>query len=374
MAKKSSRGDGKQDKIFGLLGALLILFALYNVFQISSFSNLFDEKIAEAKEAARPAELQMIVITDSDCTDCFDIQSVVDSVKNAHVNITSEKSVELSSDEAQGLISKYSIEKIPTVLLFGETNKTVIRNMEKTDDALVFRALTPPYVDADTSSVMGRVSAVILEDSSCDKCYNMAQILQNFKQSGITVVSERVVDRNSEEGQSLISKYSFESLPALILSRDLEAYGGDIIAGWRSFGSVEEDAYVTRLTTPPYVDLNEDRVVGLISMTFLVDGSCDECYDATNLHKSILARMGVVVGEEKIVDVSSSDGQALVDKYSITKVPTIILEGDVDKYLSVVNAWRSVGTVESDGTYVFRQVEFAAQKYKDLTTGEVVQP
>ncbi len=46
----------------------------------------------------------------------------------------------------------------------------------------------------------------------------------------------------------------------------------------------------------------------------------------------------------------------------------------MEAYPNLVEAWKQVGTVETDGTYVFRLVEFARQPYKDLITDSVVDP
>ena len=183
------------------------------------------------------------------------------------------------------------------------------------------------------------------------------------------------MEKDSKEGQGLIKKYTLERLPTLILSKDLDVYGIEIIKAMNQVGSVEEDgSYITRDIALPYLDLNANKVIGLVSMTVLVDDSCSECYDPDEFHKPILQRMGVVFKDEERVDISSSKGKALVEKYNIQKVPTVILEGDVEEYPALVNAWIEVGTVESDGTYIFRKVEVAQRVYNDLTKGKIIDP
>jgi len=250
--RKKSKKDIPHDKIYLLLGVLVILFGLYNIVQTASFSNLFDEKMDEAKEAASPAELELVLLTDSACSDCFDIQAVIHSIKGSHVNITSEKELNFNSDEARDLIKKYGIDKVPTVLLFGETDKANVRDMEEADDALVFTSQVPPYTDASSGRILGRVSATLITDPSCTNCYDIEQILAGITQTGISVVSREDIDRS--EAASLISKYSIDALPALILSKDFEVYGPGVVASWANFGSVESDAFVTRLKNPPYVE------------------------------------------------------------------------------------------------------------------------
>ncbi len=373
--KKKGLSKSFYMKVITLLAIVLVLFALYNIFQISSFNSLFEQKLIDAKEAARPAEIEAVIIKDSRCEDCFDIVPIIDSIKGANVNITKEVSLELDSDNAKKIIDKYNIEKVPTILLVGEIEKTGIRDMEEINNALVFTKLSPPYTDAKSNKILGRVSSVIIKDSSCDKCSDLDLSLNGIKQAGVVIVSEKVLEKGSKEGQELIKKYSIEKLPTLILSSDLEVYSSEITSAWDQIGSIESDgSYITREIVPPYVDLSTNKVVGLVSMTILVDKSCNECYDPNTFHKPILQRMGVVFDEEKSVDISSSKGKSLIEKYSIEKIPTVVLTGDVETYPALVRAWTDVGTAEDDGTYVFRKVEVAQQAYKDLSTDKVVSP
>jgi thiol-disulfide isomerase/thioredoxin len=362
-------------KVIVLLGIVLVLFALYNIFQISSFSTLFDQKLIEAKEAARPAKIQLITIQNSDCKDCFDILPIVNSIKRLNVNITREENLSLDSNKAKELIKEYNIKKVPTVLLAGEINKTRIGNLEVRKDALLFTELSPPYVDTESNKIVGRVSAVILKDSSCSKCSDLGLILDEIKKSGVTIVSEKILEKDSKEGRELIKKYSIDISPTLIFSKDLEVYGSELTNILNQIGSIEDDgSYITRTISPPYLNLTTNKVMGLVSMVVLTDNDCDECYDPNKFHKPILQRMGVVLDGEKSVDISSSEGKSLIEKYEIEKVPTILLSGDVETYQVLVGAWKDVGTAESDGTYVFRRVEVARQKYKDLSKGEVIDP
>ena len=80
------------------------------------------------------------------------------------------------------------------------------------------------------------------------------------------------------------------------------------------------------------------------------------------------------MNKENKVDISSAEGKALVEKYAIKKVPTVVISGDLREYEGFDTVWGQVGSIEEDGTYVFRQLEVLSQNivYKDLTTGEVV--
>lgn len=362
-------------KVITLLSMALVIFALYNVFQISAFNNLFDERLEKAKELARPAEIQLYTITDPDCKDCLDISTLVEPIKKAGYTITKESNLKLDTKQAKELIDKYEIEKIPTIVILGEINKTRIKNVDSRKDALIYTQLSPPYVDTETNKVVGRVSATIIKDSSCDVCYDVESVLDQFKKADVKIVSEKSIESSSRNAKELIKRYEIDRVPTLILSKDLEAYGEEITNLWKQIGYVAPDgSYVTRISIPPYLNLSTNKIEGLVSLIVLEDRSCIGCYNASSFHTPILKRIGIVPEKEEVIDISSSKGKALIEKYSIEKVPTILLNGDLDIYPALTRVWETVGTVESDGTYVFREMDAIRKAYKDLTNDEVVEP
>jgi len=358
-------------KLYILFGIVMVVFVTYSIIQSTSIESDYEKAVLQAKEAARPAEIELVIISDSSCAGCFDITSVVSDIKSDNVLIKNEQQLELSA--AQNLVEKYNIEKIPTVIVTGELEKTNLRNLQKEEDFLVFRQPTPPYTDAQTGNVLGLVSAMILEDSNCQECNNFSSIIGALKQSGITIISENVVQKDSVLGKTLIAKYGVSIAPTLILSQDISVYQSDIINAWDSIGTIETDgSYITRFISPPYLNLTTNKVRGMVSATFLVDGSCDDCYDPQLVHIPIFKRFGITFTKENILDIATTEGQAIVAKYKIEKVPTILLQNDVGVYSGLVNVWKDVGTVEADGSYVFRKVEFNNQPYKDLLLNKVI--
>ena len=373
--KKTGLSKSFYTKVIVLLAVAIVLFSLYNILQISSFNSLFDQKLSEAKEEARPAKIQLITIKNSNCEDCFDILPIIENIKSSNVDITEEEELDISLGDAKELLNKYNIEKVPTVLVFGEIEKAKLNNLESREDALVFTSLEPPYTDMKSNKIIGQVSSIIIEDSSCDKCSDLNLILDQLKKIGVKITSEKTYQKDSKEGKALIEKYSLKISPTLILSKDFEEYGEELTGTWKQIGSIEQDgSYVTRLISPPYLNLSSNKIVGLVSLTILKDKSCTDCYDPEKFHKPIIQRMGVVLEKEETLDISDSKGKELIDKYKIVAVPTIILKGDIETYPVLVNAWKPVGTKETDGTYVFRKVDVAGQKYKDLATNKIIDP
>ena len=92
------------------------------------------------------------------------------------------------------------------------------------------------------------------------------------------------------------------------------------------------------------------------------------------MHKDILEQnFGVTLVREDRVDIGSSFGKALLKKYDIKNVPTIILSSEGKHYEGLQSVWGQVGTVESDGSFIFRNLNLLAGiTYKDLETKEVV--
>lgn len=378
--KRKALSKSFYTKICVVFGLALIFFSAYGIYQASSLNALFDEKLEEAKEAARPAEIQLITISTPSCDGCYDINAVVEVIESTGANVTSKKEIEFKSSEAQSFIDKYNIEKLPTVIVTGEVNKSKtlnnkLKQMSKEESgAYIFTKLEPPFIDSATGSVRGKISLIHLKKEDCEDCVDIEPFISQLVESGLKFEEQRTVDAESVEGKKLIGKYEIKKLPTIIMDRESEVYP-TVIDNWEQIGSIENDGYlVMRELTPPYYDVEEGRLKGLILMTVLTDESCGDCYDPNTFHKPIIQRMGVVFGEEKEVDISSEEGQELINKYNITNIPTIILTGDVEEYSVLVNAWRSVGTEESDGTYVFRRVEVAGKPYKDLITNEIVDP
>ncbi|HJO01556.1 MAG TPA: hypothetical protein QF458_01410 [Candidatus Woesearchaeota archaeon] len=351
--------------IFVLLGILL-----FNSFFVFSVGRSLNVKIDEAKELARPAELGLIQI-ESSCSDCFDIDSITNTLKeSSDIKIIKEKLLPGNSKNAIKIINQYGIEKLPVIVLTGEIEKASIQNFKQVDDVLVFNGITPPYEDAATKKVMGKVSSIIISDNNCAVCTDLGLVLQNLKQSGVFVDKEEEFDFSGAKAKALIGNLDIEKLPALLLSDDIEAYP-DIAQSMDQAGLKKQDYYIIE-SQAPYVEAESGKIRGTVDLILLDDSSCSECYDV-EIHKSILARLGLAIGEEETIDTSSEQGKQLISQYNLESVPTIILTGDLEVYENLDNVWPQVGTVEDDGAYVFREITAMGQSivYRDVDTGEI---
>ena len=136
-----------------------------------------------------------------------------------------------------------------------------------------------------------------------------------------------------------------------------------------NFGTRESDGtLVFRSPYPPYFDLDSKKIIGGVSVTELVDATCTDCYNVS-MHQGLLkTKFAMRLTEISTFDVSSEDGKALISKYKITKVPTIVISNDALAYPNFDQIWEQVGSIESDGSLVFRAVEqITSGSYTDLS-------
>lgn len=333
--------------------------------------------VKEAPKVIPPKQVTVTVF--NGCEDCFNITAAVDSIKQQkNLNITSVK--ELNFEESKIGAGTYNISKLPAVVVTGDIANLTIQNFEAHGDALVFSQSLPPYYDVASSSIKGKVTAILLEEKSCTNCFNLSQVMEELKRAGIKS-SETRIDSKSAEGKQLISQYKIEKLPTIIFNKDALEY--DVVKQvWSQVGSEESDGkLVLRLVSPPYVNVSTGKTDGLVGLTILVDSTCKECFNASVLKDLFAQSFSMAFEKTKNVDVSGTEGKALAKKYNIELVPTVVLSKDAAAYPNIGQAWKQVGTIEKDNSFVFRNVPMLKDyfdqqgqsfSYKNITSGEIL--
>ncbi len=364
----------KEFRIEIILLSALVIIAIINTVSLAFISATASQKANEAKELSRAANLEVIKIIYPACDGCYNIDSIISQIKQANAKITKETSV--SMNDAAELISRYSIRKLPAAVVSGEVSKNsdvlsvLTQYGEKSGNAVVINRFDPPYYDIAEKRIVGRIDVIALKDSSCKQCMNMSIVIDALGQS-VAFASEKAVDYSSAEGKSLANRFEVKKIPSLIISKDITRYES-VQSVWSQLNATaKDDYYVVQPVTPPYVDLSNGKTIGLVSLIYITDASCSECYNVS-LHKTILERsFGVAVVNETTHNTST--GKGIISKYNITKVPTIVLSPDASYYGQMREVWKGVGTTESDGWLVFRAAEQMGA-YRDLSTGNVVKP
>ena len=360
----------KKKNINQYLGIALIIAAI--VFLVLYFVPFKPAGPEGPEDAPLPKRAVQLTVLTVDCEDCFDITMASEFIKNfPTLNVT--ETTELDVNESLELAEKYNITKLPSILIKGDVSNLTVPNFASVEDALVLTTTPPPYYDLKDERVKGKVSLTVLEASDCDECFNMSLVVDQLKGFGIAITSTKILDYKSAAGKELVEKYSIEKVPTLLFDQEVLEY--EMLAtALDQVGSEEEDGtLVLRQVTPPYVNVATGAVEGLVKITFLVDKSCDGCYNVT-IHKMILQQnFGMKFAEEKTEDVSSSKGKAYVKKYNIDLVPTVMLSKEASAYDALITAWDQVGTIEDDGTFVFRKIDLLSDiVYKNLTSGETI--
>lgn len=366
------------DKVLPLLLVLAVIFLLTNVVLIQVRAGKWSVAQEIVKEKLRPAELQIITLTANSCTFCSDVEEGIEKLNSFNVNITEEKSIESTSSLGKELIEKYGITKLPTFIVSGELNKSeqltnyFESNGELQDERFVYTAGKAPYYDVNLQSPVGVVEVFTLTDSSCSQCTDLSGVPDALKKQGVLLQTNKEVDFRSTEGQNLVAQYDIKEIPALLISKDIEYYEEVHKQLLEAGASEKENYYAVHVLVPPYRDVETNKIVGLVDLTLLDDASCTECYDV-EVNKQILSNLGLVFKNQNIVDINSQEGQILKLKYRITKLPIIIMSPDAEAYPALVQAWQSVGSIESDGWFVMRKPELLG-RYKDLETNQVITP
>ena len=73
------------------MGAIIFISAAVTIFFFLKTNTIANQKLAVAAEAKRPANLDLILITDDTCQDCFNINLVASSIAKENAKIKSQK-------------------------------------------------------------------------------------------------------------------------------------------------------------------------------------------------------------------------------------------------------------------------------------------
>lgn len=362
--------------------ALIGILILYNIFTLWQTSATIETKMTELEAAAVPLDITLIIITPADCESCYDIHKMIPEITKINVNITMQTELKSDSEEAQVLLEKYTMAKVPAIIVTtieasAAEKADVIAQLEKlltkvSDTEFVYENTNPPYLDLAENKVQGLVTIISLISPECKECQDIGSMIPALKKV-LTIERVEEITYDSPEAQAYIEMYHLDFAPTFILSSDAGAYSG-FAQIWERYGTQEEDdSFVFRNTIPPYVNLTSMEINGLVDIIYVTDNSCVDCYNVT-LHKQILQGFGITFDQETTVDISAEEGKTLLEKYDITKVPTIILSSDAAAYSALVQIWSSVGEVAEDGSYIFTEMkQLQGAKYTDLNGEEIAE-
>ena len=249
------------DTLYNKYPLILMVLVVISIFNVAVVFFINSSLSASAKQTtstvvSAPAEsvvdtpVTLTVLSDSSCSDCFDMQSFVDSMKQAGVVVSKEDVVDYESEQGALLASAYEIKRVPALIISKdiENYSSIIQALNQMgtnekDDSYVFQTLQPPYKDTETNKIRGLVDLVNLVDGSCDSCYNVSSHKDILQQGyGVVINSEVTYDISSAKGKQLLTKYNITSVPTILISPESEVYQ-NLNSIWGQVGTVEDDGW-----------------------------------------------------------------------------------------------------------------------------------
>ncbi len=360
-----TRPDDKPAVPLAFIGVMLIVVAFigYNLYTALSPSS-----VSPVSNSAN-FTIGAILLEPANCQDCFQLINLTNSLFP-----NSFERVSFADPRGKDLASKYSISKLPALIIFDESKVQNPQFQQITVsrlDALILESPVPPYVEIATGGVKGKVTSYSISPQNCGQCVRTSDFIVEIKANGV-VAQNQELSADSTKAQELIAKYNLTFLPAFIFSEDLLEYS-QFKQSWTILGSVENDGQlVMRQPLPPYVNVSNNRTEGLVSAVYITDDTCATCYNVS-IHKAAMESYKVFIVNESYVDVASLEGQALLEKYNLTKVPTLLLSKEAGVYFALNRVWSGIGSIESDGVFIFRKFDTVPGIiYKDVSTNSIV--
>jgi len=219
------------------------------------------------------------------------------------------------------------------------------------------------------------ISLTIVKDSSCADCVDITPIINAIKKTNVKITKEETFEANSSEAKSLISEFGVKKLPTFIIKGEVNK-NDDVKNLLSKVGEIKNDTFKFTYAVAPYLDLASNTVKGKVTVTFIADKSCKECYDA-NPFKQILANnLGMTNPTIVSLDKSDKAAQVLIRKYKIEAAPMFVITGEISEYPYLTGIWLQIGSLEKDGAYVLRDIKKVNPNlvYRDLATGKIVKP
>ncbi len=363
----------KKQMLFAVV--VLVFLIAVSVFWImqNTNNNLNDSENQNQilNQTDRHPFIKIIKLIKPDCRECSSLDFLVEAIKTEFdLNVLEVKEVDSNSEEGQNLIKMHEIKKLPSLIVNGEFQGTELQQLwpnigKEKNGVLILTYIEPPYFSLEENRVVGLINFLLIEDSSCNECEDLSLFIDYIKDLNVFIDQNKTLEYTSPEAQKLIDYYFISSIPAVILTGDVLEYEYFYYI-WIQGGGYDEENALIYEEAVPFVDLDSGEIKGLVKITRLVDENCFDCIDSNVLVELLISQMRLKVIEDKTLNVSSFEGQKLIEKYSITKIPTIIVSQEAELYNEFLYAWDSAGTQEEDGNFVFRNFELIEGKLIEL--------
>lgn len=216
---------------------------------------------------------------------------------------------------------------------------------------------------------------VLTHDACKDNCWDTELFVEALNQQGVGITAVKNLKVGVwpfSLGRKMVKKYQIEKLPTVVVEFTGEGEMGIEDFFNEELGKIVDGKFILTSILAPYYNLTSKKIEGLVEVTYLTDSSCTECYDVKK-HDLALGNLGINTANAKIIEVSSDAGKQLIEKYQITKIPTVLVSGELDAYTVFKSTWQDVGMVADDGTHIFTELDLMGDSYKDLGSGKIIE-
>ena len=329
------------------------------------------------------AEISIFVIEAPACPKCnelnnFLLQQTQEQIDNSStVKVGVSKTISPDSEEAKMLISKYNITLLPSMVI---SNSSLMKQSMvdvwakqlgsvEPDGSLVERNVYPPYYDLSNNTYYGFVSGIAISASNCPACMNASYFMESLEKSSLVSMAfsnKTILEENSTQAQNLIKKYNITKLPTLFLSSDVMVY--PVFNEIATYGEMKDGWFILRSVKPPFVDLTNHSIRGYVDAVYIVNSSCTDCFDISGLSDYLVQSAGIELSNTTSYEINSTQGAALVKKYNLTAIPTLLFSPELSVYPHMKEIWlNQTNSIEADGWYVFRSYQYIQKPYQNLT-------
>ncbi len=222
----------------------------------------------------------------------------------------------------------------------------------------------PPQPPLPPQPQKKEVNLTMIEAPGCDKCNLVTKFLlqqtttQVANSSDVTVGRSGSISPLSEEAKSLISRYNLTYLPAILISSS-DGMSSAAVDAWKAeVGTVEPDGVlVQRKVYPPFYVVANNTTVGFVGGLVIQADDCPKCMNGSSFLDSLeqSSLVSMAFSNKTVLDENSSEAQALIARYNITKLPALFLTMDVADY-PVYEQLKTLGDVK-DGWFILREVQ-----------------
>lgn len=252
---------------------------------------------------------------------------------------------------------------MPKIILFIALLATVIGALVSTKTLV---AVNKNIAAAKETARPANIKIVKISVPNCQECFNLDAAVNDLKKQNVKVEEEKTLTFDSPEASASIKQFAIKKVPTYIVSGEVTKNNLEVFV--KNNGEVKDNTFIFTKVTPIFINAQTQQEMGKVIATIISDPSCLQCIDPKLTIESF-KKAGVKITNQRELVWNSYEGQQIISQYKITKLPTFVLSPDIDIYDNVKSNWANIGTVETDKTYVARNLFLP---YRDLEKGQIL--